>query len=111
MQNQIVLNSRMNESIGVVHLKISQIIRDFLEADCVLGNEIRKILGDGDYLSDQMIVNLIKKRIHMRDCIENGWILDAFPKTKEQAQLLIQCKIIPDHVNPLISIFNQLRCL
>ena len=32
----------------------------------------------------------------MKDCIDNGWVLEGFPKTFHQCQILIQFRIIPD---------------
>lgn len=31
----------------------------------------------------------------MKDCLEKGWILDGFPSTKNQAELLIKKGLAP----------------
>jgi adenylate/nucleoside-diphosphate kinase len=34
---------------------------------------------------EEMMINLLRKRIQQRDCLERGWVLEDFPKTKFHA--------------------------
>ena len=43
----------------------------------------------------------------MKDCVQQGYVLDGFPKTKNQALLLTQSKIIPDFVFSLLINENE----
>lgn len=45
-----------------------------------------------------MCVELIARRLQLRDCQEKGWVLDNFPTTIRQAKLLAEKNIIPNCV-------------
>lgn len=45
-----------------------------------------------------MCVALIKERIQEKDCYEHGFVLDGFPETRSQAELLVNAEIKPDLV-------------
>lgn len=91
-----LLAKRLSAAKGMVYLRVSAIIKEMIEMDCKLGIELRKNLQEGGEISDDMVVKLLQKRIQMKDCIDNGWILEGFPKTFKQCQLLVQNGIIPD---------------
>ncbi len=89
---------RLAGSEGLVYLKISQIIKESAELDCTLGTELRRILKKGGELAGTMVVQLLGKRLQLKDCTESGWVLEGYPKTLPQAQLLVQAGIVPDQV-------------
>ena len=37
---------------------------------------------------DHIVNGLVEKRLQQTDCRVNGWVLDGFPKTKAQINLL-----------------------
>jgi adenylate kinase len=53
------------------------------------------ILHRGGELPDEMLIELILKRVNMADCVKNGYVLDGFPKTRNQAILLAKAGILP----------------
>ena len=59
---------------------------DLLRAEVENGNtELKKIMDTGMLVSDEIIFDLIKKRISSDDTI-NGYLLDGFPRNIEQAK-------------------------
>lgn len=59
---------------------------DLLRAEVENGNtELKKIMDTGMLVSDEIIFDLIKKRISSDDTI-NGYLLDGFPRNLEQAK-------------------------
>ena len=40
---------------------------------------------------------MIKGRLELFDCVKKGWVMDGFPKTREQAQALQAAGIYPKH--------------
>jgi len=43
----------------------------------------------GKDVEDSAMLELIKRRIQLRDCQENGWVLEGYPKTREQAKQFV----------------------
>ena len=37
---------------------------------------------EGRQLEDDMLVSLLIKRVQMKDCMSNGWVLEDFPKSR-----------------------------
>lgn len=71
------------DRVGVVHLKMSKVIQGFMNQDSVQGEQLRKHMKvDGRQLEDDMLVSLLLKRVQMKDCQTNGWVLEDFPKTR-----------------------------
>ena len=102
------------EQKGMVYLKIANIIRELMNCDSELCFEVRNTLLSGGCLTDAMIVKLIKMRIMKKDCQENGWVLDGFPRTMSQVKELESNEIIPDLVIEVnqneIECYNKIKC-
>ena len=52
----------------------------------------------GKPLTDEMLVDLLAKRLAMNDCQKKGWILDGFPTNKNQCNLLNKHGLLPINV-------------
>eukprot|EP00825_Cyclidium_porcatum_P011085 TRINITY_DN1566_c0_g1_i6.p1 TRINITY_DN1566_c0_g1~~TRINITY_DN1566_c0_g1_i6.p1 ORF type:complete len:1401 (+),score=376.97 TRINITY_DN1566_c0_g1_i6:144-4346(+) len=89
----------LEKQMNLVRIKISHILSEFLtDHICPLTQQAKLILQSGEVLSDDILVDLILKRTQLSDCLNQGWILDGFPKTKQQAQLFTARGIIPTQV-------------
>lgn len=49
-------------------------------------------------MPDQIVLPLVEQRLKQSDCRVNGWILDGFPQTDAQINLLKSLKIRPSLV-------------
>ena len=79
---------RISARTNMVHLKVEEIIPEFIESNCDLGQQLRDQIKCGQRVSEELIVHLISKRVQYSDCILNGYLLEDFPKTQQQAQML-----------------------
>eukprot|EP00919_Chromeraceae_sp_WS-2016_P042556 GHVR01101529.1.p1 GENE.GHVR01101529.1~~GHVR01101529.1.p1 ORF type:complete len:143 (+),score=14.84 GHVR01101529.1:2925-3353(+) len=71
--------------LGFVKVDVQKIIEEFsLEHRDYEINEIINSIKSGKTLSDEAITTLIHKRTSLYDCRSNGWVLDGFPKNKNQ---------------------------
>ena len=82
----------------MVHLKLEDIIPEFIESECDLGEKLRECIKSGEEVSEELLVEMISKRVQYSDCIKNGYMLEDFPKTQNQAKMLTQKGIVPDLV-------------
>jgi adenylate kinase len=52
-----------------------------------MGKELKKIMSSGKFVSDNIVLELVSKKITSDDC-KNGFILDGFPRNLSQASSL-----------------------
>lgn len=52
----------------------------------------------GKEIEDLKLIQLLCKRLERRDCHEHGWVLEDFPKTRNQAKMMAQRGILPSNV-------------
>jgi adenylate kinase len=71
------------EKFGIVHLSTGDMFRGAKKSD----EDIRKFLESGQLVPDEIVVNMVKKRLE-KDDIKKGFLLDGFPRTVNQAQEL-----------------------
>jgi adenylate kinase len=73
----------LSEKLGIPALSMGQILRDEIASESELGKELAVILNAGNLVSDEMALRMLKGRLSQDD-VENGYILDGYPRTKEQ---------------------------
>ncbi|XP_062815258.1 adenylate kinase 8 [Anolis carolinensis] len=49
-------------------------------------------------IPEDLWAQLLEERLKLPDCLHNGWILEGFPETRDQARSLQAAAIIPRHV-------------
>lgn len=76
---------RIKEVYGIPHISTGQILRDEVAKGSELGNQVKGIMGRGELVADEIILNLIENRLKLPDS-KKGFILDGFPRTLEQAE-------------------------
>lgn len=78
----------LKEKFCVHHLSTGDMLRSQIANKTALGIEVKKIMDRGDYVSDEIMVEMIKEELALNPECENGFILDGFPRTIPQAQKL-----------------------
>ena len=79
---------RLSESYGTIHISTGDILRAAVETQTELGKKAKLIMDAGDLVPDEIINGIVAERIEMKDVLENGFILDGYPRTSDQAQAL-----------------------
>ena len=70
-----------------------------VERDSVQGERIRQQLkAEGRGLEDSLLIAILAKRLKAKDCLQNGWIIEDFPRTRQQAMLMARSGINPANV-------------
>merc|ERR1712083_949444 len=62
-------------------------LREAVANGTEVGLKAKKIMSEGGLVSDEIVVGIIKDRIAQPDC-SKGFILDGFPRTIKQAEML-----------------------
>ena len=80
-------NSIVNNK-NVVHISTGDILRGAIRSETELGKKVHAVMNAGDLVSDDLMMEVIKDRLSRGD-LDNGWLLDGFPRTSVQATRFI----------------------
>ena len=76
--------TKISASFQIPHISTGDIFRDNIKRQTELGQQVSAILDKGDLVPDELTVKIIKDRLAQNDT-NDGYILDGFPRTIEQA--------------------------
>jgi adenylate kinase len=79
--------TRLKAKLNIPAISTGDIFRKEIKEETELGKRIKKYLDSGQLVPDEIVIDVIKERIKQPDC-KNGFILDGFPRTLEQAKAL-----------------------
>ena len=77
----------ISESLSIPHLSTGDMLRSAVSSKSEIGLKAKKIMESGGLVSDEIVLSIVGERIVKHDC-ENGFILDGFPRTVNQAEKL-----------------------
>lgn len=75
----------LKEEYQIPHISTGDILRSEIASNSPLSKEITDVMASGGLVKDEIILNLIEKRIANDDC-KSGYVLDGFPRDIKQAQ-------------------------
>ena len=75
------------EKYGVPHISTGDIFRANIKNNTELGQKAKAYMDKGELVPDELTLDLIMDRFKQPDC-ENGYVLDGFPRTIPQAEVL-----------------------
>jgi adenylate kinase len=75
------------EHFGIPHIATGDMLRAEIQAGTPLGLQAQPILAAGQYVSDDIMIGMIRNRLRKPDCAR-GFIIDGFPRTVPQAEAL-----------------------
>jgi adenylate kinase len=87
----------------LVHVCTRSLLKNEISRNPDTAKLIANCLDNGDLVPDQIVLSLVEQRLKQSDCRVNGWILDGFPQTDAQINLLKSLKIRPS----LVCLFEQ----
>ncbi|PSS32620.1 adenylate kinase [Actinidia chinensis var. chinensis] len=81
--------SRFSKLLGVPHISTGDLVREEISSHGPLASQLADIVNQGKLVSDEIIINLLSKRLEAGEAKgESGFILDGFPRTIRQAEIL-----------------------
>ncbi len=79
----------ISEKYGLPHISTGDIFRSNIKNGTELGKKAKSYMDQGKLVPDELTVQLLLDRVAKEDCKE-GYILDGFPRTIPQAEVLTQ---------------------
>ena len=77
------------EKYGIPHISTGDIFRYNIKNGTELGKEAKKYMDQGLLVPDELTVKILLDRVAKDDC-KNGYVLDGFPRTIPQAEVLAE---------------------
>ncbi len=72
---------------GYIQLSTGDMLRAASSSGSKIGLELKAVIDGGNLVSDEIVVGIVEERIFQNDCAV-GYMLDGFPRNKEQAKKL-----------------------
>ena len=78
----------IKDELGVLHISTGDMLREEMKNGTELGLQAKSLIDKGALVPDEMITKLVEKRVTLDSNLANGYMLDGFPRTTQQAQEL-----------------------
>lgn len=79
----------LNTSFALAHISTGDLLREEIKNKTELGLKAEGLMSKGILVDDTTVTNMLKARIQQPDC-DKGFVLDGFPRTLVQLNLLQQ---------------------
>lgn len=77
--------ARLVEAYRPIHVSTGDMLRAAVAAGTELGLQARALMDAGDLVGDDLINGIVSERLAQPDVAENGFLLDGYPRTPDQA--------------------------
>ena len=79
--------AKIVEKYGVPHISTGDIFRENIKNGTPLGKKAQEYMNKGELVPDSLVIEIATDRLTKDDC-KDGFLLDGFPRTVEQAEAL-----------------------
>ncbi len=90
--------SKIKEIYNIPHISTGGLFRENIKNNTEVGQKAKSFIEAGELVPDEIVIEMLSQRISQSDC-EDGFILDGFPRTIKQAEML-------DEISRLDKVLN-----
>jgi adenylate kinase len=83
----------LKESLGIAHISTGDMLRERVASGDDVGHSVASLMQAGELVPDETVNRLVEEKIDRPECA-NGFILDGYPRTVQQAQLLAELLVM-----------------
>ena len=80
-------SKKIDTEFNIPQISTGDLLRAETASGSEMGEELKKIMSSGKFVSDEIVLGLVSKKITSEDC-KNGFILDGFPRNLSHASSL-----------------------
>jgi adenylate kinase len=80
--------ARLAERYGIAHVATGDLFRSAAAAGTPAGREAEEFMNRGDLVPDDLTLRIVEERFAEDGLIDQGFVLDGFPRTLPQAEKL-----------------------
>lgn len=85
----------MSSKTGLVHVIASDVWRELARLNSEPGLKIKALHDAGEAVPSELLLEVLKEKLTMGDCVSKGWILEGFPSTKAEARSMLAAGLLP----------------
>lgn len=97
----------LQERLQLPQISTGDILRARAQENDDLAAEIRRVQEAGQLASDDLVIRVVEDRTSRPDCA-NGYVLDGFPRTPAQADMLE--RLASEQGNTIVAILVDVPC-
>lgn len=75
------------KELQITHISTGDMFRNAIKEGTEMGKKAKEYMDAGQLVPDEVVIGMVKDRLAKPDC-QNGFLLDGFPRTVEQARAL-----------------------
>ena len=83
---------KISKKLSIPHIATGDMLRENVTHKTKLGLKAKSFMDRGLLVPDEVVIEMIKERLKKDDC-KNGFILDGFPRTINQAEEIKETEI------------------
>jgi len=76
----------LKDQLGLAHISTGDILREEMKNNTPLGREAKQYIENGELVPDEVVTKLIDHKMTGGGMAGDGYMLDGFPRTEQQAQ-------------------------
>jgi adenylate kinase len=80
--------ARLARHYVVPHISTGDMLRAAARSATEFGQKAKQFMDAGELVPDEVMIGLVRERLDYEDTSSRGFILDGFPRTRDQAQAL-----------------------
>lgn len=81
--------TKLSQKLSLPHISTGDLFRENIRNQTALGQEANRYISQGKLVPDALTIQMLSERIAQTDC-KQGYLLDGFPRTLEQAKELTE---------------------
>ncbi|MDP8292660.1 MAG: nucleoside monophosphate kinase, partial [Candidatus Orphnella occulta] len=78
----------ISDKLSLIHISTGDIFRQAAKSGDELGKKLADYMNSGALVPDEMVNQIVAKRLSQDDVKDSGFILDGYPRTSDQAEAL-----------------------
>lgn len=80
------ISSMICSKYNIPHISTGDLLRNEIASSTKIGLQIKEGMARGEFVSDELITKLLRKRLSNKDC-NKGYVLDGYPRNLHQAEI------------------------
>lgn len=86
------------QKYDLIYVSAANLLNGETSQKSKVGRVAAQLMKEGELVPDEMMIQLVEARLNQSDCKVNGWVLEGFPKTEGQMNMLKGMKQVPSLV-------------